>query len=272
MKVSTNACKLSPSISQKIIATWDSPPRQNEPGYSAFKVAFGRFLDSRKVHIKLRNKKQIEDFESRRKNEFRQKYALKQDEQPDLGQQEQLKLMPFQVNNPFTNSSNFPGALNVCRLMDLIGFATTGGIISRVFSRTRWDWYTSSSSPILAADPFFQGKTVQIVTFIGNIIKEFNAAPVLVVVPHSTITNWAREFSAWAPGIRVVPFYGEAKSREVIKRYELRHPTKIQGTTGSKFHVLVTTYDTITSKDFNSVIRNIPRWEMLVVDEGQRRK
>jgi len=117
-----------------------------------------------------------------------------------------------------------------------------------------------------------QGKTVQIVTFIGNIIKEFGAAPVLVVVPHSTITNWTREFSSWAPYIRAIPFYGEAKSREVIKRYELRHPTKIQGTTGSKFHVLITTYDTITSKDFNTVIKSIPRWEVLIVDEGQRRK
>ncbi len=136
----------------------------------------------------------------------------------------------------------------------------------------RWDWYTLSSSSIGIADPFCQGKTVQIVTFIGNIIKEFGAAPVLVVVPHSTITNWTREFSSWAPGLRVVPFYGEAKSREVIKLYELKHRIKIQGTTGSKFHVLITTYDTITSKDFNTVIKSIPRWEVLIVDEGQRRK
>jgi SNF2 family DNA or RNA helicase len=156
--------------------------------------------------------------------------------------------------------------------MVLTGSATTGGIISHAFSRMRWDWYTPSLSSILIIDPFCQGKTVQIVTFLGNIIKEFEAAPVLVVVPHSTITNWARDFSSWAPGIRVVPFYGEAKSREVIKRYELRHLTKIQGTTGSKFHVLITTYDIITSKDFNTVIKSVPRWEALIVDEGQRRK
>src|SRR6266850_4990328 len=96
-KVSTAVCKFGFSITLKMIATWDSPPRQGEPGYSAFKVAFERFLDFRRVHIKLRSKKQIEAFENRRKNEFRQRYALKQDGQPDLGQQEQLKLMPFQV-------------------------------------------------------------------------------------------------------------------------------------------------------------------------------
>jgi chromodomain-helicase-DNA-binding protein 4 len=159
--------------------------------------------------------------------------------------------------------------------MGLTGFATTGGITSLAFSRTRWGWYVPNThcvSVYLTLIPFHQGKTVQIVTFLGNIIKAFDAAPALVVVPHSTITNWAREFSSWAPGIRVVPYYGEAKSREVIKRYELMHPIKIQGTTGAKFHVLVTTYDTVTSKDFNTVIRNVPRWEVLVVDEGQRRK
>jgi chromodomain-helicase-DNA-binding protein 4 len=84
-------------VTPEIIATWDSPPRQGEPGYSAFKLAFERFLDSRSVHIKIRGKKQIEAFENRPKNEFRQKHALKHDLQPNLGQQEQLKLMPFQV-------------------------------------------------------------------------------------------------------------------------------------------------------------------------------
>jgi chromodomain-helicase-DNA-binding protein 4 len=79
------------------VATWDSPPRPGEPGYSAFKVAFGRFLESRKVHIKLRSKKQIDTFEDRRKNEYRQRHALKEGGQLNLGQQSQLKLMPFQV-------------------------------------------------------------------------------------------------------------------------------------------------------------------------------
>ncbi len=155
--------------------------------------------------------------------------------------------------------------------MGLIGSVTTGGITSRLSLRMKWDWYASDLSIHLTLISS-QGKTVQIVTFIGNIIKSFDACPVLVVVPNSTITNWAREFSSWVPGIRVVPFYGEAKSRVVIKRYELTHSTKIQGTTGAKFHVLVTTYDTITSKDFNPVIKSVPRWEVLIVDEGQRRK
>ena len=73
--------------------------------------------------------------------------------------------------------------------------------------------------------------------------------------------------------MRVVPFYGEAKSREIIKEYELQHASPAPGTTGAKYHVLVTTYETVTGqKDFQSVFKKNPRWEVLVVDEGQRRK
>lgn len=99
------------------------------------------------------------------------------------------------------------------------------------------------------------------------------ANPVLVVVPNSTITNWVREFERWAPELRVVPFYGEAKARDIIKRYELFHHHQKPRTTGAKFHVLVTTYEMITNpREFTPVFKNVPRWEILVVDEGQRRE
>lgn len=71
-----------------------------------------------------------------------------------------------------------------------------------------------------------------------------------------------------------MPFYGEAKARDIIKRYELFHPKESVSTneTGAKYHVLVTTYETITNpKDFTPVFKNTPRWEVLIVDEGQRR-
>lgn len=72
--------------------------------------------------------------------------------------------------------------------------------------------------------------------------------------------------------IRAVPYYGEAKSREVIRKHELYHDHTKPGTTGLKFNVLVTTYETVTNpKEFGLVFNSVPRWETLVVDEGQRR-
>lgn len=103
--------------------------------------------------------------------------------------------------------------------------------------------------------------------------EQVKASPALVVVPNSTITNWVREFERWAPELRVVPFYGDAKSRDIIKNYELFHSSPAKGTTGAKYHILVTTYETIiNAKEFTAVFKSTPRWEALVVDEGQRRK
>lgn len=115
--------------------------------------------------------------------------------------------------------------------------------------------HTSTSS--------IQGKTVQVATFLGNIITNWNALPALVVVPNSTITNWVREFERWAPQLRVVPFNGDKAARDVIKDYELFHKPPPAGKTPAKFHVLVTTYETLTgAKDFTPIFKNQQRWEV----------
>lgn len=109
----------------------------------------------------------------------------------------------------------------------------------------------------------FQGKTVQMATFIGNIATKWKAFPALVVVPNSTITNWVREFERWAPNLRVVPFYGERKARDIIREFELFHHKVPDKFTNAKFHVLITTYEGITgTKDWGTVFKRQPRWEV----------
>lgn len=117
---------------------------------------------------------------------------------------------------------------------------------------------------------------MQIVTLLGRITLKHGRFPALVVVPNSTIMNWIREFEAWAPQIRAVPYFGEAASREIMKQYEVFHDKAISSFTKLKFHVLLTTYDTFNNrrhdKDWSSIFNGPSRWEVLVVDEGQRCK
>lgn len=106
---------------------------------------------------------------------------------------------------------------------------------------------------------------MQIATFLGYIIAKFEAFPALVVVPNSTITNWVREFERWAPNLRVVPFYGETKARDVIKRFELNHDDKPRGES-VKYHVLITTYESLLNlKDFTPVFKSQSRWEVSLI-------
>ena len=72
--------------------SWDTPPRLGELGFQSFRNAFGRFLESRKVRIRRRNKYDVE-FDDRKKGVS----GFKIKGTPSLGQSSDLKLMPFQV-------------------------------------------------------------------------------------------------------------------------------------------------------------------------------
>ncbi|KAF8576545.1 hypothetical protein K439DRAFT_1366941, partial [Ramaria rubella] len=59
---------------------------------------------------------------------------------------------------------------------------------------------------------------------------------------------------------------------EIIREYELYHESAPDNKhTNLKFHVLVTTYDTLIGKDFTAVFKSVPQWEILIIEEGQRR-
>jgi chromodomain-helicase-DNA-binding protein 4 len=109
-------------------------------------------------------------------------------------------------------------------------------------------------------------------TFIGLVFQKWGAAPSLVVVPKSTIINWVREFERWAPELTVVPFYGDKGSKKVILDHEIFHSPAPKKGSKIKFHVLVTTYESVTNGSLSSILGAVGRWELVVVDEGQKCK
>ncbi len=48
--------------------------------------------------------------------------------------------------------------------------------------------------------------------------------PALVVVPLSTLPNWAAELATWAPHLHTVALHGPEAARRVLKAYDLYCP------------------------------------------------
>ncbi|KAL2925921.1 Protein CHROMATIN REMODELING 5 [Bienertia sinuspersici] len=68
---------------------------------------------------------------------------------------------------------------------------------------------------VILADEMGLGKTVQSVSMLGFLqnAQQING-PFLVVVPLSTLSNWAKEFRKWLPDMNVIVYVGTRASRE----------------------------------------------------------
>ena len=69
----------------------------------------------------------------------------------------------------------------------------------------------------ILADEMGLGKTLQTVSFLGY-LKYYCDTPGrhLIVVPKSTLDNWAREFDKWVPGFEILTLQGSKEERHAM--------------------------------------------------------
>jgi chromatin-remodeling ATPase INO80 len=117
----------------------------------------------------------------------------------------------------------------------------------------------------ILADEMGLGKTVQSISVMGYLAEKHNIwGPFLVIAPSSTLHNWQQEITRFVPAIKVLPYWGNAKDRKVLRKFwDRKHVTYNKD---SEFHVLVTSYQLVVqdAQYFQKI-----RWQYMVLDEAQ---
>jgi len=117
----------------------------------------------------------------------------------------------------------------------------------------------------ILADEMGLGKTVQSISVMAYLAEKHNIwGPFLVIAPSSTLHNWQQEISRFVPDLKVLPYWGTAKDRKVLRKFwDRKHITY---TKESPFHVLVTSYQLVVqdTQYFQKI-----RWQYMILDEAQ---
>jgi chromatin-remodeling ATPase INO80 len=117
----------------------------------------------------------------------------------------------------------------------------------------------------ILADEMGLGKTVQSISVMGYLAEQHNIwGPFLVIAPASTLHNWQQEITRFVPAIKVLPYWGNAKDRKVLRKFwDRKHITYNKD---SEFHVLVTSYQLVVqdAQYFQKI-----RWQYMILDEAQ---
>ncbi|GMF60598.1 unnamed protein product [[Candida] boidinii] len=134
----------------------------------------------------------------------------------------------------------------------------------RVYQKQGLNWlaslYNNGTNGILA-DEMGLGKTIQTISLISYLACEKNIwGPHLIVVPTSVMLNWEMEFKRFAPGFKVLTYYGSPQQRKE-KRKGWNKP--------DTFHVCITSYQLVVH---DQQIFRRKKWKYMILDEAHNIK
>ncbi|KAF2434858.1 hypothetical protein EJ08DRAFT_724199 [Tothia fuscella] len=117
----------------------------------------------------------------------------------------------------------------------------------------------------ILADEMGLGKTIQSISVMAHLAEQQNIwGPFLVIAPASTLHNWQQEITKFVPTLKVLPYWGNAKDRKVLRKFwDRKH---IVYNRDSPFHVLVTSYQLVVqdTQYFQKI-----KWQYMILDEAQ---
>eukprot|EP00871_Galdieria_phlegrea_P001679 jgi/Galph1/2511/GphlegSOOS_G1164.1 len=113
----------------------------------------------------------------------------------------------------------------------------------------------------ILADEMGLGKTLQTISLLAFLkgYRHING-PHLIIVPKSTLGNWALEFGKWCPDFNILRFHGSQDDRASLRDERLL---------SKDFDVCLTTYE-VAIKEKNSLRRFT--WRYVIIDEAHRIK
>lgn len=134
----------------------------------------------------------------------------------------------------------------------------------RTYQKQGLNWmaslYNNNTNGILA-DEMGLGKTIQTISLLTYLACEKeNWGPHLIVVPTSVLLNWEMEFKRFAPGFKVLTYYGSPQQRKE-KRKGWNSP--------NAFHICIVSYQLVV-QDQNSFKRK--KWGYMILDEAHNIK
>lgn len=119
-------------------------------------------------------------------------------------------------------------------------------------------WLFSQKSALLA-DEMGLGKTMQTITGVRLLLRSGQVRRILLLCPKPLIPNWQREFKFWAEELPITVVEGDSNRRKMI--WEMPNTP-----------ILIANYESM-ARDFESMgEENIPRFDLVVLDEAQRIK
>ncbi len=117
----------------------------------------------------------------------------------------------------------------------------------------------------ILADEMGLGKTVQSISVMAYLAERYNIwGPFLVIAPASTLHNWQQEITRFVPDLNVIPYWGTAKDRKILRKlWDRKHVTYNRD---SPFHVVVSSYQLVVqdAQYFQKM-----RWQYMILDEAQ---